>query len=124
MLIYYDSYKYVNEWFWHNFTPKEIACKGTGSLLLDYNVMDMLQTARHLINKPIQINSAYRSEWHNARIGGVPLSMHLQGRAFDISLKNHNKKELHQALEQAGFRGSGLNYKTFIHADNGRKRTW
>ena len=111
-------------WRWKNFTPKEIACQGTGELLLVPHALDSLQILRKLINKPLYINSAYRSPLHNARIGGAPKSSHKEGRAFDISLRNQDRGELYEAAKIAGFTGFGINYKTFMHIDKGRDRQW
>jgi len=125
MIKFYHHYKHVNEWFWPNFSPQEIACKGTGQLLVDYYSMDCLQRARSDLGKPFYINSAYRSEKHNAMIGGAPLSMHLTGQAFDISLRNiRHKESLINILELSGFTGFGINYRTFVHVDTGRIRKW
>jgi uncharacterized protein YcbK (DUF882 family) len=41
----------------------------------------------------IPINSGLRSVEHNRRVGGVPNSMHLQGKAFDLGLHPFNAKE-------------------------------
>lgn len=114
-----DSY-----WRWKHFKPHELASKGNGSLFVNEAAMDLLETARIDANKPFFINSAYRDEMYNAHVGGAPRSYHLEGRAFDISLRNHDKAKLITILEQAGFTGLGVNYQSFVHADNGYKRRW
>jgi len=38
-----------DEWHWPNFTPKEIACRGTGELVVVSDAMDRLQTLRGYI---------------------------------------------------------------------------
>ena len=48
----------------------------------------VLQPLRDAIGRPVYINSGYRSERLNARVGGVPNSRHLQGRAADIHCDN------------------------------------
>jgi uncharacterized protein YcbK (DUF882 family) len=117
-------------WRWPNFTPREIASKGDGSVLIDFHAMDTLQRARLKTSKPFIIHSAYRDEEYNIYVKGAPLSMHLEGRAFDIGLYNNRgaplfqKAELLAILKSAGFTGFGINYNSFIHADTGRKRTW
>ena len=40
------------------------------------------------IGRPVYINSGYRSKRLNARVGGVPNSRHLQGKAADIHCDN------------------------------------
>ena len=48
----------------------------------------VLQPLRDTIGSPVYINSGYRSKRLNARVGGVPNSRHLQGRAADIHCDN------------------------------------
>lgn len=123
---FFQSYKDIPDglWRWPNFTPKEIASKGNGSILIHFDSLDKLQAARTAAGKPFIIDSAYRDEKHNELVGGKPGSFHLLGRAFDIRLHGFTKNELHKILVDAGFTGFGLNYETFIHADTGGKRTW
>lgn len=44
--------------------------------------LDML---REHLGKPVVITSGYRTEAHNRRVGGAPMSAHLRGLAADIS---------------------------------------
>ncbi len=48
----------------------------------------VLQPLRDTIGSPVYINSGYRSKRLNARVGGVPNSRHLQGKAVDIHCDN------------------------------------
>ena len=48
-------------WRWGNFAPAEIACRGTGKLLINTDAMDKLQALRDRLGKPLIIRSAYRS---------------------------------------------------------------
>ena len=122
----YDHWSEVpaSAWRWPSFTPREIASKGDGSLLLVPEAMDRLQSAREIYDQSMLITSAYRDPIHNARVGGAPRSMHKRGIAFDIALQRRPKQPLIQALEIAGFAGLGVRYRTFVHADLGRKRSW
>jgi uncharacterized protein YcbK (DUF882 family) len=114
----------ASAWCWQNFTPREISSKGDGSLLLVPEAMDRLQSAREIYDQSMLITSAYRDPIHNAKVGGAPMSMHKRGIAFDIALQRRPKQPLIRALEIAGFTGLGLSYRTFVHADCGRKRSW
>jgi uncharacterized protein YcbK (DUF882 family) len=114
----------VSAWCWPNFTPREIASRGDGSLLLVPEAMDRLQSAREIYDQSMLITSAYRDPIHNAKVGGAPMSMHKRGLAFDIALQRRPKQPLISALEIAGFTGLGVRYRTFVHADLGRKRSW
>ena len=125
MQKYYKHWSLVpkEEWFWPNFTPKELASKGNGSVLIDYDAMYRLQIMRNIIGKPFHITSAYRDPLHNARVGGSPNSFHKKGKAFDISLAGHTKRELKKAATAVGFGGIAF-ARSFIHVDTGRRRTW
>ena len=116
----YKHYSQVNplHWYWPNFTPEEIACKGTGELFLDLGAMDMLQEFRGILGVPFSPNSAYRSAKHNKAIGGAVNSWHLKGRAFDIPItKKLTRDMIHKAAKKAGFL-TVLDYDNFCHIDN------
>lgn len=122
---FYTHYSQIPRsiWIWSNFTPKEIASPDDGSILLDIPALTKLQNLRDTLNKPLIINSAYRSTQHNKDIGGKPHSNHLLGIAFDISLKNHDKDVLYKTAKACGFTGFGI-YKTWLHIDTGIPREW
>lgn len=110
-------------WPWPNFKPWEIACRGTGALLLDVAALDRLQRLRTAWGRPMVVNSGFRSHPYNARIGGAPASFHLQGRAFDIQTDPKDRAEFIAAALAAGFTGVGT-YATFVHIDDGPPRRW
>ena len=64
---FYDHWREVTEgaWRWKNFSPAEIACRGTGKLLVHEAALDHLQTLREKLGKPFIVRSAYRSPEHN-----------------------------------------------------------
>ena len=104
---------------WPNFSPEEIACKGTGMLYIDAPALDALQRLRTRLGKPVIVNSAYRTPKHNASIrGAAKNSMHMRGCAFDVSMANHDPVAFEAASRSAGFRGIGR-YPTrgFMHLD-------
>ena len=74
----------LDTWRWPNFSPAEIACRGTGAILIHEEALDRLQALRTRLGKPLIVNSAYRSPEHNARVRGAKRSKHLEGIAFDI----------------------------------------
>lgn len=117
-------YTEVKDWRWPNFTPKEIACRGTGLILVDPYSMDCLQKLRSKLGVPLIINSAYRSEPHNKAVGGAPNSQHRLGKAFDIRLTDSVKRDgLKLWARQCGFNGIG-DYENFCHIDTGPARYW
>lgn len=110
-------------WIWENFTPKEIASKGDGSILIDVEALNKLQALRNSLGKPLIIKSAYRDPGHNTKVGGAKNSNHLKGKAFDVSLHNQDKELLYGAAKACGFSGFG-HYNSFLHLDTGKQREW
>ncbi len=114
----------IDLWPWKNFLPSEIACKGTGLIIVDYDAMCRLQSFREIVGIPFTPNSAYRSKSHNQAVGGSSRSQHLLGRAFDIPIFGEMTREvIKKTAHDVGFTGIG-DYNTFIHVDTGRKRYW
>ena len=71
------------------FEPSEFVCDGvecydkmTDSLLLS------LEAARQIAGIPFHINSSWRSDLANERVGGKPNSAHTRGNAVDIACGN------------------------------------
>lgn len=89
-----------------------------------------LQIIRDELQEPIKINSAYRCENHNRKIGGTSKSQHVKGKAADIVVKNLTPDEVANALDnlqQGGFiKSGGLGrYDTFTHLDiRGTEARW
>jgi zinc D-Ala-D-Ala carboxypeptidase len=123
----YDHFSKVDmtDWRWPSFSPREIACKGTGRLVVDSEALDKLQALRDRLGKPLILTSAYRSPEHNKRVGGAKNSMHMQGIAFDVMMTNHDPYVFESAARAVGFKGFGFYQKSgFIHVDTGSERSW
>jgi len=95
---------------------------GSGSLM-SKTIIEMLDDVRGKFGKPIVINSGYRTEEHNARVGGKPKtetskgSSHMYGLAADLSCTNSTDRyNLIFLLQQTGFQRIGVG-STFIHVD-------
>ena len=115
----------TDKWRWPNFSPREIACKGTGRVLVNEDAMDRLQDLRTRLGRPMLLTSAYRSPEHNRNVGGARNSYHLQGVAFDVRMENQNPSEFEAAAREAGFTGFGYYPASgFMHIDTGPARTW
>lgn len=112
-------------WRWPNFSPRELACKGTGLLMVDESALDCLQSLRDRLGRPMLITSAYRSPEHNRRVGGAPNSLHMRGIAFDVRMDNHDPQEFEAAARACGFTGFGYYARSgFMHIDTGPARSW
>lgn len=119
----YVHWSDVKNWPYRYFTPRELASRGNGSLLVNHDAISKLDEMRRIVGKPFIITSAYRDPLHNARVGGAPRSYHKRGMAFDILLAGHDKDELKVAAMQAGFGGIAF-ARSFLHVDTGPRRTW
>jgi zinc D-Ala-D-Ala carboxypeptidase len=113
-------------WRWTNFSPAEIACRGTGKLKLHPEALDKLQALRERLGKPLIVRSGYRSPEHNASLKGAsPRSKHMDGTAFDIAMANHDPAAFEAAARAVGFQGFGFYPRSgFMHIDLGPARIW
>ncbi|MAU59149.1 MAG: peptidase M15 [Parvibaculum sp.] len=112
-------------WRWKNFSPAEIACRGSGSLRINEDALDKLQALRDRLGKPLIVRSAYRSPAHNRAVGGAPRSTHMDGTAFDIAMANHDPVAFEAAAREVGFLGFGFYPRSdFMHIDLGPARQW
>lgn len=55
---------------------------------------DVLDAVRLEWGQPILVNSGYRCAELNARVGGVPTSAHMVGRAVDVRLASWSTKSI------------------------------
>jgi hypothetical protein len=112
-------------WRWKNFSPAEIACRGSGKLLINEPALDTLQALRDRLGKPLIVRSAYRSPAHNKAVGGATRSKHMDGAAFDIAMANHDPVAFEAAARAVGFLGFGFYPRSgFMHVDLGPARQW
>ncbi|MCG6560467.1 D-Ala-D-Ala carboxypeptidase family metallohydrolase [Ruegeria sp. 1NDH52C] len=124
---FYAHWRDVPEsaWRWPNFSSAEIACRGTGKLLINEGALDKLQALRDRLGKPLIVRSAYRSPEHNKAVGGATRSKHMEGAAFDIDMANHDPVAFEAAARAVGFLGFGFYPRSgFIHVDLGAARQW
>jgi hypothetical protein len=124
---FYEHWHDVPEgtWRWSNFSPAEIACRGTGKLLINELALDRLQALRDRLGKPLIVRSAYRSPEHNRAVGGAKRSKHMEGAAFDIAMTNHDPVAFEAVARAVGFLGFGFYPRSgFMHVDLGPARQW
>ena len=83
-------------------------------------LLEKLEALRAMIGGPIEISCAYRCPAHNAEVGGVPNSQHVDGTAADVQTPNYDHCNTPERLkwycEQIGFDGIGL-YDWGCHVD-------
>jgi len=118
-----------------NFSKEEFDCNDGSEMPINVyhnmvKVANQLQSLRDYIGKPIQVNSAWRSEEYNASIGGVKNSQHIMGRAADIVIKGMTPIEVSKIIEELISKGDMLQgglgiYSSFVHYDiRGTKARW
>jgi len=120
--VVYSSWRLVDkaefQKRWPNFSPEELACKGTGKVMFNFRALDLLQKLRVKLGRPILLNSAFRSPEHNRAVGGATNSFHMKAMAFDCRMTNHNPEEFERAAVEVGFRGVGhYPSSNFMHVD-------
>ena len=124
---YYEHWRNVPEsaWHWPNFSPAEIACRGTGAIRIHADALDKLQALRDRLSKPLIVISGYRSPEHNRAVGGAARSKHMEGTAFDVAMTNHDPVAFEAAARELGFLGFGFYPRSgFMHIDLGPARQW
>lgn len=116
---------------------EELACKDGTEYPIKWRdtraikLAGVFEDIRAIWNKPITIDSAYRSPEHNKAIGGARSSQHMDGRALDLCPPKGIKlsdfyKQIREHASEFGIKGLGL-YKTFVHVDirsSDRLVTW
>lgn len=80
-----------------HFTDAELACKHCGINDCQQSLVDALEQFRALVGKPVLIDDAYRCSIHNAQVGGVSNSEHVQGIAADIRVEGMSGADMEAA---------------------------
>jgi uncharacterized protein YcbK (DUF882 family) len=91
-------------------------CNECTTTIIDLDHVAALQKLRDVLNKPIQINSAYRCPSHNKNVGGASNSRHVVGDATDITVAGLTPSQVADICEPM-FNGLGR-YDTFTHVDS------
>ena len=115
----YSKSKDGNKSLSANFKVKEFACKdGSDPIFISPELVEVLQKIRSHFNKPVNINSAYRTPTHNKKEGGATYSQHLYGTGVDIKVTGVTPKQVAQYAETllSGRGGIGI-YSNFTHID-------
>ncbi len=102
-----------------NFLVREF--KSDSKLVLIHPTLPVvLQMVRDRIGKPINITCAYRTDAHNARVGGASNSYHLYGMAADIYVNGIEPIELARTIDKMFPTTYGVicyTKKNFVHFD-------
>lgn len=108
-----------------HFNSDEFKCRDGTSAPPDPKLLRLLEAMRVKVGKAIHVNSAYRSDAYNKKVGGSPGSQHMINhpknptpnfRAADIRIDGMTPTEVAKLAISLGFTGIGI-YKTFTHVD-------
>ena len=102
-----------------NFKVSEFKCNdGSDTVLISDKLVDLLQNIRNHFGAAVTINSAYRTESYNKKIGGATKSQHVNGTAADIVVKGATPLEVAQYVEHIMPDSGGIGvYQSFTHVD-------
>lgn len=101
-----------------HFKGAEMACKdGAKEYMYAPELMRILESIREHFNKPVIINSGYRTPEWNAKVGGAKNSYHMKGMAADIVVKGVNPKQVAEYASVIMQNGGVIGYKNFTHID-------
>ena len=105
----------IGKWF----KVKEFACNdGSPIVFVDSYLVGVLDILRTEIQKPIIINSGYRTPEWNKKCGGAKYSYHMRGMAADIRADGITPKELANKLDKIVPDECGIIvYKSWVHFD-------
>lgn len=107
----------------NHFIGTEMACKdGTEEYMYAPELMRVLENIREHFNKPVIINSGYRTPEWNAKVGGAKNSYHMKGMAADIVVKGVNPKQVAEYASVIMQNGGVIRYTNFTHIDVRRKK--
>lgn len=102
-----------------NFQVKEFKCNdGSDTVFIAPSLVTLLQEARDYFKAPITINSAYRTDSYNSKVGGATYSQHKYGTAADIVVKGKTPKVVYDWFDKKLGNSGGVGlYKSFVHVD-------
>lgn len=106
---------------WSEFDSPDV--ENSGEKYMDEAFVHRLDNIRECAGFPFIINSGYRSESHNQKVGGVSNSSHRKGLAVDISAVTDSQKEsIARCAIANGVTRIGWG-RTFIHLDLDKSKT-
>ena len=105
------------------FAQKDYQCD---KILIESELVEVLEDVRKHFNKPVTINSGYRTAEYNKKIGGVKNSQHTKGTAADIKVSAIPAKEVQKYLQNKYPDKYGIgSYLNFTHIDvRAKKARW
>lgn len=127
-VVTYSLKKHGDDKVSENFRVREFRCKdGSDAIKICPETVAILQSVRDYFDKPVRINSAYRTAAYNASpaVNGAKNSQHVVGTACDIHIDGVPPKAIASYIE-AKYPNHGIGlYNTFVHVDSrGSAKYW
>lgn len=124
--------------FSKNFSVDELACKDGTPVPDKYYenakaICERAQKLRDLLGISLQVNSGYRTESYNKKVGGADKSLHCTASALDLSCYGWTAEQLtalYEGLIRLGVvpdGGLGIYPRAnggWVHIDLGKPRRW
>lgn len=98
------------------FKIEEFACPCCGEAPMQEPFLEKLDELRELYGHPIIITSGYRCKSHNTKVNGRSNSMHLAGRAADIT--GPDIEALFEAAKTIFMSIGDGRQRKFVHVDD------
>lgn len=103
-----------------NFVDTEFMCPCCKKIKISYDLVDRLQIVRELIGVPITVTSGYRCKTQNKKVNGYEKSLHMQGLAADIKVRQDKMQDLKDICKKVFYdKGVGI-YPNHVHVDMGK----
>lgn len=106
------------EWNFPHFKREEFNCKcGCGKNNINQKIVQILEEIRyHFGGNPVIITSGTRCSKHNAAVGGIRGSKHLEGKAADFYIRNVTTSRLLNYTKN--LQASGIINYTYTNSKN------
>ncbi|MCS7233519.1 MAG: D-Ala-D-Ala carboxypeptidase family metallohydrolase [Synergistetes bacterium] len=102
-----------------HFYLNEFECPCCGTVKIDEILLQRLEALRILWGMPLRVTSGFRCEKHNKEVGGVDNSLHMQGRAVDLAVKEEDQGKFLTLAKLIGLRVIPYPKRGFVHLDLG-----
>ena len=113
-----------SDWPWEHFSPREMADRETGELLVSPAFMDWLAVLRAMHGKPMVVSSGYRTPLHQFTRTGRRTGAHVDGMAIDVLCSGQDAERLERLAVGLGVLGRGIQQsssiphrKRYLHLD-------
>ena len=109
----------ANEKVGKHFKVREFACKdGSQVVFIDDYLVSVLDVLRNKVEKPVYINSGYRTPEWNKKCNGAKYSYHMRGMAADIRVEGMTAKQVANKLNEIIPDECGIIvYESWVHFD-------